>query len=54
MLKYKYRLLYVMLFFNYSLFAQNDVLPGHWEGTISRLGSVQLLKFDFFAVGDSI
>jgi len=44
----------LMALINYSALAQKNILPGHWEGAISRLGSVQLLKFDFIAVGDSI
>ena len=34
--------------------AQNGILEGHWEGAMSRLGSVQLLKFDFLPAGDSL
>jgi len=37
----------------YALKAQT-VLEGHWEGAMSRLGSVQLLNFDFLPAGDSL
>jgi pimeloyl-ACP methyl ester carboxylesterase len=37
-----------------SIQAQKSVLAGHWEGAMSRLGSVQLLKFDLLPVGDSL
>jgi len=37
-----------------SLSAQRNLLEGHWEGAVTRLGAVQPLKFDFTVVGDSL
>jgi len=48
-------LLYISFFFSLSSFeADKKELAGHWEGALSRVGSVQLLKFDFGITGDSI
>lgn len=46
---------YVTLFFciHYSLFCQS-LLTGHWEGAMSREGSIQLLNLHFYQVGDSL
>jgi pimeloyl-ACP methyl ester carboxylesterase len=43
-----------MLVMAFSVSAQPNVLEGHWEGAITRLGAVQPLKFDFIPVGDSL
>ena len=37
-----------------NLYAQTNKLMGHWEGGINRLGSIQVLRFDFYPKGDSI
>src|ERR1700743_2811115 len=43
-----------LLFFVFSASAQKNKLAGHWEGAITRLGSVQPLKFGFILTGDSL
>lgn len=37
-----------------NLSGQPNMLLGHWEGGISRLGSIQVLRFDVYGKGDSI
>ncbi|CAN5158724.1 hypothetical protein BH09BAC6_BH09BAC6_12170 [soil metagenome] len=54
MLKNKFLFLYLLVLISNSLPAQKSALQGHWEGAISRLGSVQTLRFDMYGAGDSL
>jgi len=52
--KLKCSLLTVISFFFFIPVYPQSSLAGHWEGAMTREGSVQLLKFDFLQEGDSI